>query len=249
MLLPRYNMGMTEPFTTIYNMLWDTSFEAVSRGKIEIDSYITNPETDRRRGLTLIFRPTDELKRDILAFLDQLRRLELDQFYYTEANLHFTVLSLFTATADHQREYDHLDAYQAAVESAIRGISPFTFQLKGLTLSKSAVMLCGFPRPDNLNAIRKTLRKNLIYGGLAQGLDRRYILTAAHTTILRFSAPLKNPARFSEFLLENKQRGFGSLTVDRLQLVKNDWYMSKQNTTLIEEYHLDEQAGQPANRK
>lgn len=239
---------MTNKFTAIYDMLWDTSFDSVSRGEIEIDRYIANPQADRRRGLTLIFRPTDEMKSNILSLLDEMRQLEPHQYAYPETSLHFTVLSVFTATTDHQREYDRLDAYQAAVKSAIRGVSPFTFQLKGLTVSKSAVILCGHPRPDNLNTIRKTLRQNLNHGGLAQGLDRRYTLTAAHTTIMRFIAPLKDPARFAEFLLENKQRSFGSLTVDSLQLVKNDWYMSKQNTTLIEEYHLEEQTDRSEHR-
>lgn len=234
-----YNKGMTDKFTAIYDMLWNTSFDALSRGEIEIDRYITNPAADRRRGLTLIFRPTDEVKSNILAFVEETRQLEPDQYSYPEASLHFTVLALFTATVDHQQEYDQLDVYQAAVENALDEVSPFTFTLKGLTVSKSALMLCGYPRPDNLNIIRQKLRESLIRAGLAQGLDRRYTLTAAHTTIMRFSNPLRAPARFSEFLLENKLRDFGTLTVDHLQLMKNDWYMSPENSTLIKQYEIN----------
>ncbi|BCY17509.1 hypothetical protein hrd7_13580 [Leptolinea sp. HRD-7] len=233
---------MTENFDAIYNMLWDTSYNAVSQGDIEIDDLIAHPEADKRRGLTLIFRPTDAVKQSILTFLNELRRIEPDQYYYPETSLHFTVLSLFTATVEHQREYDRIQAYQTAVDSAVRGISPFLFQVKGLTVSKSAVILCGYPLPDNLNILRNALRKNLITSGLAQGLDRRYILTAAHTTIMRFSRPLSNPTGLAEFLLENKQKAFGEFQVDGLDLVKNDWYMAQHNTTVVCRYRLNPKA-------
>lgn len=233
---------MTANFDAIYNMLWDTSYNAVSQGEIEIDNLIDHPEADKRRGLTLIFRPTGAVKQSILTFLNELSRIEPDQYYYPETSLHFTVLSLFTATVEYQREYDRIQAYQSAVDRAVRGISPFLFQVKGLTVSKSAVILCGYPLPDNLNILRNALRKNLTTSGLAQGLDRRYILTAAHTTIMRFSRPLSNPAGLAEFLLENKQKTFGEFKVDGLDLVKNDWYMAQRNTTVVCRYPLNPKA-------
>lgn len=232
------NMDMSAKFDAIYNMLWDTSYVAVSRGNIDIDHFISNPETDQRRGLTLIIRPPVELGRHILTFLDELRQIEPGQYYYPESDLHFTVLSVFTATVDHQREYDRLKEYQVAVENTLKGIPPFEFLLSGLTVSKSAVMLRGYPRPDHLNVIRNTLRQNLIRGGLAQGLDKRYVLTAAHTTVMRFSRPLTNPAGLAEFLQENKHKPFGEFVVDGLDLVKNDWYMAQHNTALVHHYPL-----------
>jgi len=234
-----YNtMDMSEKFDAIYKMLWDTSFNPVSRGDIDIDQLISHPEADQRRGLTLIFRPPAELIQAIRSFLDELRQMEPDQYYYPETDLHFTVLSLFTATEDHQREYDRLKNYQAAVENTLKDIPPFEFQVSGLTVSKSALMLCGYPRPDHLNEIRNALRQTLIRNGLAQGLDKRYVLTAAHTTVMRFSSPLVNPAGLAELLLENKQKFFGKFVVDKLDMVKNDWYMAQHNTTLVHRYSL-----------
>jgi 2'-5' RNA ligase len=231
-------MGMNEEIAAIYDMLWETNFISISRGTVDIDPYISNPGSDQRRGLTLLFRPSPEITKNIVQFLDELGDLEPDQYFYSESNLHFTTLSLFTATPDHQREYDRLAQYQAAVEEAIRGRPPFSLHLKGLTVSSGAVMICGFPRSDTLNAIRQNLRQNLIQEGLSQGLDIRYTLKAAHTTVMRFANPLQNPERYCEFLLENKQREFGSLDVGELQLVKNDWYMSQQNTPIVARYTL-----------
>ena len=234
-----YNKGMNEEIAAIYDMLWQNNFDSLSKGDIDIDPYITNPGSDQRRGLTLLFRPSPEIKVSILSFLGEIQKLEPDQYYYSDTNLHFTTLSLFTATPEHQKEYDRLSAYETAVENAIQDAQPFSLHLKGLTVSKGAVMICGFPQSDTLNDIRQRLRQNLINAGLSQGLDKRYTLKAAHTTVMRFAAPLRNPARFSQFLLENKQRDFGTLNVNELQLVKNDWYMSQQHTPIIAHYALN----------
>lgn len=229
---------MQNEIAAVYDMLWNTSYDAVSRGDVEVDPYIANPGSDRRRGLTLIFRPPPAVKSIILDFLAEIQVLEPDQYYYTAANLHFTVLSLFTAITDHLPEYERLSVYESAARNAVTGCRPFSMRLAGLTVSKSAVMLCGFPEDDRLNELRGNLRRNLIQGCLSQGLDRRYILVGAHTTVMRFAAPLKSPAAFSQFLLENKHRPFGTFRVDELQLVKNDWYMSQQHTPVVAQYDL-----------
>jgi 2'-5' RNA ligase len=229
---------MNEDIQAIYDMLWNTSFEAVSRGGVEIDPYISNPASDKRRGLTLRFRPSTDVMQAILRFLDGMRAIEPDQYFYTPENLHFTVLSLFTAIPDCQKEFDRLPAYEAAVRDALCDTPAFSLDLRGITVSRSAVMVCGFPRSGTLNAIRGRLRKNLINAGLSQGLDVRYTLTAAHTTVMRFSSPLREASRLSDFLAANRQREFGRLDVDVLELTRNDWYMSPPHTCILHRYQL-----------
>ncbi len=229
---------MNEDITAIYDMLWNTSYDAVSRGQIDIDPHITHPESDHRRGLTLIIRPSPAITSGICAFLAEVKKFEPDQYYYSASNLHFTVLSLFTATTKYQQEYDRLPLYEEAVEESLREATPFVLKLSGLTVSKSAVLLCGFPRPDMVNSIRCKLREILTKDGLAGGLDTRYLLVGNHTTIVRFSAPLRDPAAFSQFLLDNKGREFGRLEVNELQLVKNDWYMTEQYSPIVAKFSL-----------
>lgn len=234
---------MNEEIQAIYDMLWNGSFDALTCGEIDIDPYITNPDSDKRRGLTLRFRPSPEVMQSILGFLDEIHAIEPDQYFYTSENLHFTVLSLFTAIPDCQKEFDRLPAYEAAVRDALRDLPAFSLELRGITLSRSAVMVCGFPQSDTLNAIRNRLRSNLIDSGLSQGLDVRYTLTAAHTTVLRFSSPLQDAGRLCEFLAANKQREFGHLDVDVLELTRNDWYMSPAHTQILNHYRLPFAAG------
>ncbi len=229
---------MDDRTAAIYKMLWETNFASVSKGDVDIDPYISNPGSDHRRGMTLVFRPPPAIKKTILGFIDELRAFEPDQYFYQASNLHFTVLSLFTAIPEYQPQYDRQVEYQAAVIDAIQHSPPFSMEISGLTVSRSAVMLCGFPDSDTLNTIRQRLRQNLFDRGLSQGLDKRYTLVAAHTTILRFSAPLRNPDAFSLFLMQNRVRSFGTFQVTQLQLVKNDWYMAQQHTSIMAEYAL-----------
>jgi 2'-5' RNA ligase len=234
---------MNEEIQAIYDMLWNTSFEAVSHGEVDIDPYIAVPESDKRRGLTLRFRPSTKVMRSILSFLDEMRIIEPDQYFYTPDNLHFTVLSLFTAIPDCQKEFDRLPAYEAVVRDALRDSPAFSLDLRGITVSRGAVMVCGFPQSGTLSNIRGRLRANLINAGLSEGLDVRYTLTAAHTTVMRFSSPLRDGASLSDFLRINKRRDFGRLDVDVLELTRNDWYMSQQHTQILKSYRLPFSAG------
>jgi 2'-5' RNA ligase len=229
---------MNEEIQAIYDMLWNGSFDGIAQGDVETDPFITDPASDRRRGLTLLFRPTPEIRQAIQCFLDELRAIEPGQYYYSIENMHFTVLSLFTAIPDHQKEYDRLPSYEAAVQEALVNVTPFSIYLRGITVSRGAVMVCGYPQSSTLNSLRGRLRENLITGGLSQGLDVRYTLIAAHTTVMRYSSPLRNSGQFASCLLENKHRDFGLLDVKELQLVKNDWYMSQQHTPILHRYRL-----------
>jgi 2'-5' RNA ligase len=229
---------MTDEIHSIYEMLWNENFESISRGDVDIDPYITDPASDQRRGLTLRFRPSPEVMQSILDFLGEIRAIEPGQFYYNHENLHFTVLSLFTAIPECQNEFDRLPAYEAAVTEVLEGMPPFSIHLIGITASRSAVMVCGYPQSGTLNDIRQRLRRNLNHAGLSQGLDVRYTLTAAHTTVMRFSSPLLKSGQFCEFLQKNKHREFGWLDVSIFELTKNDWYMSLQHTQVLNRYTL-----------
>jgi 2'-5' RNA ligase len=222
----------------VYEMLWNENFPAISRGEVEIDPYIANPGSDQRRGLTLIFRPSAGLLASILEFLSEIQEIEPYQYFYSSSNLHFTVLPLFTATPDYQAQYAGLAHYEKAVQDAILEATAFSLQITGLTVSRGAVMVCGYSDSGVLNTIRDNLRQDLNRRGLSAGLDQRYKLVTAHSTIMRFSTILQKPQAFARFLLENRKRSFGSFTVSELQLVKNDWYMSQQHTPVIATYPL-----------
>ena len=66
----------------------------------------------------------------------------------------------------------------------------------------------------------------------------RYRLVTAHSTLLRFVAPPADPARLATVLAEVRDEPLGTLRVDALQLVVNDWFMSSAAVDIIETYTL-----------
>lgn len=208
-----------------YDAMWTRAHGAIAGGDIDCDERVL-AGPDPRRGLTLIARPGPALRERFDALLGRLAQAEPGQYRHPPADLHLTVLSLFTVTEEPGAQLAQLDAYRAAVHAAVEGAEPFEIAFEGITLSRGAVMACGYPRGPALENLRERLRAQLRARGLDASLDQRYRLVTAHATLLRFAVPLQQPARFAALLEELRMQPLGSMRVDQLELVINDWYMS-----------------------
>jgi 2'-5' RNA ligase len=221
-----------------YDKLWSAAIGKIRTGKIESDRVLAGGLVDHRRGLTLIARPTVEVREKVATFLRELRRLEPDQYYYARADLHLTILSLFTATVAYKRFLAHTEKYLAAVESALQKAGPMRIEFAGITASPGAIMIQGFPDSEALNDLRDNLREQLRIRGLTRGLDVRYRLETAHMTVARFRAPLRDSEHFASALARSRRRSFGSTTIKNLSLVTNDWYMTHRTLETLNPYRL-----------
>lgn len=229
------------PLAARYDALWAESAPAVRAGRITRDSLAHDKDRDARRGVTLLVRPSADVANRIDALLARLRMLEPEQYFQPRADLHQTVLSLFSATPDFCPYLAHLPAYRAAVEEATAAIPPFEIDIRGVTLSTGAVLAQGFPREDALDRLRDRLRAAMTSRGLGGTLDRRYRLTTAHMTLVRFAAPLRDPARFVDAVAAERDTPLGTTRVFRLELVLGDWYQSADREQAIAAYDLDPQ--------
>jgi 2'-5' RNA ligase len=104
------------------------------------------------------------------------------------------------------------------------------------------VLIQGFPAGDGLAHIRDKLRAAFAQNGLGDLLDRRYKVTAAHMTALRFKKPEKNGQRLVSLLAENRRTDFGESEVNRLQLIWGDWYAAHNIVRTLQEYQLTDAA-------
>jgi 2'-5' RNA ligase len=216
-----------------YDAMWTGAFPKIVAGTVDCDTgLLAGP--DRRRGLTLIARPSAAVRASFDALLDQLAAIEPGQYRYPASDMHVTVLSLFTAVEDPSQQLARLNDYRAVVHAALEGIEPFDIVFDGLTLSPGAVMARGFPCGCGLDTLRERLRTGLREQGLAASVDQRYRLVTAHATLLRFTEPLRQPARFSARLAALRDLPLGKMHVDKVELVINDWYMSSGTLRRVE---------------
>ncbi|AVR95723.1 hypothetical protein C9I28_08275 [Pseudoduganella armeniaca] len=220
-----------------YDTMWHEAAPALARGDVACDAQLA-AGNDPRRGLTLIARPGPGLASSFDAMLDTLAAIDPHQYRHPVADMHVTVLSLFTATVDYGPELARADQYRAAVAEAVRGTPPFTIDFIGVTASRGAVVAQGFPRDDTLALLRERLRGELHARGLDGSLDGRYKLVTAHSTLLRFVRPLAEPARFTQALESLRTGALGSMHVAALELVQNDWYMSSATLQRLGSYPL-----------
>jgi 2'-5' RNA ligase len=220
-----------------YGAMWDRAFAAIAAGDIECDHRLA-AGPDPRRGLTVIARPGPALAARFDALLDRLAAVAPGQYRHPAADMHLTVLSLFTVSDDPSFAMARLDDYRAAVRAAIHGIAAFEIAFRGITLSRGAVMACGFPRDGMLETLRERLRAQLRERGLDGTLDGRYRLVTAHSTLMRFAGPLQDPLRFARELEAWGEEPLGQMRVQEVELVVNDWYMSHQSLRLLETFPL-----------
>ena len=71
---------------------------------------------DRRRGATLLIRPSATVSLQISQVLADLGQIEPDQYFYDPAELHVTVLSLFTGTEQPEPYFAQLPRYRSAID-------------------------------------------------------------------------------------------------------------------------------------
>lgn len=225
------------PLRPHYNALWEEHWPNIRRGAVATDPLLAHKASDGRRGLTVIVRPAPAVAANIEKMLRTLAALEPGQYYYPQSDLHLTVLSLFTATEDFAPRLAHLGEYRDAA-AALASTPAFTLDMVGITLAAGAVLAQGFPHGPALGTLRDSLRAELRKRGLGAGLDQRYRLVAAHSTLVRFAAPLSAPERFAQALAEFRNTPFGRTEVATLELVFNDWYMSRDTLQTIETFQL-----------
>jgi 2'-5' RNA ligase len=221
-----------------YAELWRGAIGEAREGRVTIDPLLASRDPDQRRCITMLARPSAAIQQAVTGFLEELRAIDPEQYYYDPTELHVTVLSLFTATLEHERYLTRYGEYLAAVHAALAGVPAFWIEFTGVTLTREAVMIQGFPETTVLSDLREALRNELRTRNLTEGLDSRYVLQTAHMTVVRFRAPLRESARFAGVLERYRDHLFGRMQVQELNLVRNDWYMSRAAVEVLERYQI-----------
>jgi 2'-5' RNA ligase len=225
----------------IYEKLWNDAVSAFERGEQKIDRYLPDKTADTRRGITLIFRPPANVRNKIVEFVGRFAEVCPGQYFYQPEELHITVLSIITMTERWEEEMDRFEKCRPLIGPALVGKRPFRMKFNGVTASPDSVLIQGFPSGGGLLKIRTALREAFARAGFADMLDRRYKVTAAHITLMRFCRPCADIHQLVAFLKENRQTNFGECEISKLELIFGNWYASSDKVETLEEYNLPSQ--------
>ena len=220
-----------------YSKLYNESISNISADKYEIDNLIDS-QFDKRFGITLIIRPSNQVKDSIQKFINELKKAEPNQYYYPNSDIHITVMSIISCYEDFNIKNIELSKYIEFIKKSLPLNPNIEINFKGLTASNSCIMLQGFMNNNQLNEIRNNLRVEFNNSKLEQSLDKRYSIQTAHSTIVRFKTPFSQKQNFLKIIDKYVDYEFGTFEVKKIELVYNDWYQRKEFVKKIHEFEI-----------
>ncbi|CAA9201068.1 hypothetical protein FLA105534_03391 [Flavobacterium bizetiae] len=220
-----------------YNELYKKSSETILAGNYKLDSQINN-ESDSRFGITFLIRPSEIIKANIQSFLNELKAIEPNQYYYPDSDIHITLMSIISCSDEFSLNAINVHEYIDLIQQSLVILDKIKIEFRGVTASPSAIMIQGFPTDDSLNNFRDKLREDFKKSSLQQSIDTRYAISTAHSTVLRFQEKLENPQKLMQVLEKYRDYDFGEFQVENLELVYNDWYQREKNTIHLAEFRI-----------
>ncbi len=220
-----------------YSNLYETSIEFLLNDTYLIDDQIDS-SLDDRFGITLLIRPSIQVKNSIQHFLDELKLIGFEQYYYPNSDIHITVMSIISCYNGFNLATISVPDYVEIIEKSLVGINSFEINFEGITVSPSAIMIQGFVSDNFLDDLRNNLRNNFKNSGLEESIDKRYSISTAHSTVVRFRKRIKNKEKLMETLKKYRDFNFGKFTVEKYDLVFNDWYQRKQFVQLLKQFKV-----------
>jgi 2'-5' RNA ligase len=222
----------------IYQTLWNEAVAAFERGEHKVDAHLSGKANDRRRGVTLICRPSPAVRDAVAGYISRLTEACPGQYFYRPEELHITVLSIISGTELWEREMPLLEVCRPIIGEVLGRCRPFKIHFRGVTASPDSVLIQGFPIGDGLAAIRDELRAAFARDGFGDMPDRRYKAATAHMTAMRFSQPCPDLKPLLSLLKARREMDFGESEISTIQLILGDWYGSAERVQTIQEYRL-----------
>lgn len=125
---------------SIYDQLWLEAKDVFQRGTPHLDLNLADKAKDLRRGVTLVFQPTELVKTGIAEFEGELSRKFENQYYYVPEEYHVSVLSVLSGTESWRQQMGRVDACQAVIARVLNGERSFRVRFQGATASTGAVI-------------------------------------------------------------------------------------------------------------
>lgn len=205
----------------LYSKINSEGREAIQNSQEKIDLFLNNLEQDRRFGLTLLIKIPKKITGSFRRIEEEIQKVEPEQYFYPETDLHLTVVDLVSASAGFKKDETLIGKSIQLMENAVKRVRPFTIRFQGIITSNAAVLVKGFYR-DGLPDLRHQMRKIAHEEGI--NLQERYQSISAHSTMVRFKSAFQNRREFLTVVQNFHDLEIGTVLVNELELVIHDWY-------------------------
>lgn len=208
----------------LYEEISNNGLTKIKKGKEYIDNWINNYEQDRRMGISLLIRPSEEIKEKIQSVLYEMEEIEPEQYYYPIEDIHVTLFDLITARQNFYYTNEQVDTFKKITRIVLADVNKFEINFDGIVASDGAIMVKGYYEQP-MEYIRQMLRKEIIKNNLK--IDERYTTRSSHITIARFSKHIKERDKLIKYIEQHKRYPFGKIKVSEIELIYHNWYDSK----------------------
>ncbi|RKF18134.1 hypothetical protein DBZ36_12935 [Alginatibacterium sediminis] len=230
----------------IYDEMWENFSSGLILNQYQLDPNI-HSSNDTRRGITaLAYLHTNNqsVSQAIDSFAKQVSLIEPQQYYHPIDELHLTLLAIISCVAGFELSQIDSRRYSDIFNDVMASSEPITIHFRGITASASCIVVQGFPADSALNDLRAKFRAAFKRSGLRTSIDSRYELVIAHTSVVRFCAPLQNSQQLLELCKRYKNYDFGSVVLRDIELVFNNWYQNLSCTHSLAQHVMDKQTAQ-----
>ncbi len=133
--------------TGIYDTLWNDAISAFERGEPQIDPHLSDKTKDPRRGVTLVFRPSPDVREAITAFIGRsCHCLSPANIFTSLKNFTSRCFQSFPALEHWRRDIGRVAASRRVIADVLKAAPPFfKIDFHGITASPGTVMIQGFP--------------------------------------------------------------------------------------------------------
>ncbi|MFO7823098.1 MAG: hypothetical protein R6V72_04110 [Cyclobacterium sp.] len=227
------------PLQAHYRQLHESSLKKIAKEGFSYDAALQD-SGDSRRGLTLLLRPNESLKAAFGKFLEAVKAVEPDQYFYPTSDMHVTIMPIISCYSGFNMDDLELSRYFSLIRHALLPVRKMTVRFEGVLASTSCLMIRGFPLNEELEHCRQNLRAAFVPTDLEQSLDKRYKLVTAHSTVVRFQREVKQPEKVVALLEQFEGYFFGEQIFDQVAFVYNDWYQRNEIVKTLQYYPLND---------
>jgi len=218
-----------------FEKIWKENKRLFQRGKVYIDPYLDKIEQDSRRSLTSIVRVSIGLKPKIQSVIEKLKRVAPNQYYYPPESLHLTIQNI-KATADPPTwTSEEALRVKEVFANVLDNYRSFIMELKGLNIFSRAIFVQGFC-DEILFKLRNNLDRELKEINIYPERKYKYKLNFGWVNIARFRN--SNVHDLLNEIEKLRNYNFGTMKINKIELVETDRYFLKPKTKIIATFEL-----------